>query len=301
MTDETTTPATEPTATPGPDSTREPETVPAAATPLAGRSVLVTRTRAQAHSLVDPLEALGAEVLAMPVLETVDPLDWTPVDAAIRDIGTYDWVVFTSTNGVDRFLHRFRELHGDHSALASTCMAAVGSATAHRMRAEGFPPQVVPEDFRAEGLVDEFREMGAEKCRRVLIPRAEEAREILPDALRDMGCHVDVVIVYRTAPAEPDPAVIARLREGSVDIVTFTSGAIASAFVDAVSSAGLDARDVMGRMTVASIGPVTTQALQRMGYEADVEANESTMGSLVDAVVRVSAGTDAAASTSAAE
>ncbi len=254
-------------------------------TPLAGCSVLVTRTREQAHSLVEPLEALGAEVLAMPVLETIDPADWGPVDEAIAHIGSYDWIVFTSTNGVDRFLHRFRERHGSYDDLASTCMAAVGSATAHRMRAEGFPPSIVPEDFRAEGLVAAFEELGAEKCHRVLIPRAEEAREVLPDALRAMGCSVDVAIVYRTAQARPVPGVIERLREGSVDVGTFTSGAIGSAFVDVVRSAGLDPSEVMAGMTVASIGPVTTTALETLGYRVDVEAAESTMGSLVEAVV----------------
>lgn len=256
-------------------------------TPLAGRSVLVTRTREQAHSLVDPLEALGAEVLAMPVLETIDPADWGPVDSAIHAIGTYDWIVFTSTNGVDRFFHRFREIHGDFDALASTCMAAVGSATAHRMRSEGFPPAIVPEDYRAEGLVAAFQELDAEKCHRVLIPRAEEAREVLPDALRSMGCDVDVVIVYRTTQAKPDPAILARLSAGHVDVGTFASGAMAGAFFDAVSSAGLDPHEVMRGMAVASIGPITTGALRKLGYEPDVEATESTMGALVDAVVRL--------------
>ena len=255
--------------------------------PLAGRSVLVTRTREQAHSLVEPLEALGAKVLTMPVLRTVDPEDWDPVDAAIATIGAYDWIIFTSTNAVDRFLHRFRELHGDYDALASTCMAAVGSATAHRMRSEGFPPEIVPEDFRAEGLIAEFAELDSEKCRHVLIPRAEEAREVLPEALRAMGCDVDVVVVYRTAPEEPDAAVIARLRKHKVDVVTFTSGAIAGAFLSAIASAGLNADEVMGRLHVASIGPITSEALRALGYDADVEAAESTMGSLVDAVVRV--------------
>ena len=255
--------------------------------PLAGRSVLVTRTRQQAHSLIEPLEALGAEVLSMPVLETIEPEDWGPVDVAIEEIGTYDWIVFTSTNGVDSFLHRFREMHGSYDDLASTCMAAVGSATAHRMRSEGFPPALVPEDFRAEGLVAAFGEFGSDKCRRVLIPRAEEAREVLPDELRAMGCSVDVVVVYRTTPATPDPAILARLDAGEVDVGTFTSGAMAGAFIDAVSSAGLDSRRVMGSMAVASIGPITTEALRRLGYEPDVEATESTMGALVDAVVRL--------------
>lgn len=260
--------------------------VPTGDRPLAGRSVLVTRTREQAHSLVEPLEALGAEVLTMPVLETVDPEDWGPVDAAIESVGAFDWIVFTSTNGVDRFLHRFREIHGSFDDLASTCMAAVGSATAHRMRAEGFPPAIVPDDFRAEGLVAAFRDLGAEKCRRVLIPRAEEARDVFPDALRSMGCDVDVVVVYRTAPAEPEPEVLARLRAGTVDVCTFTSGAIASAFLDAVAAAGLDGREVMDGTVVASIGPVTTEALRRLGVRVDAEAVESTMDALVEAVVR---------------
>ena len=253
--------------------------------PLMGRSVLVTRTREQAHSLVEPLESLGAEVLAMPVLETVDPEDWSPVDAAIASIGSFDWIVFTSTNGVDRFLHRFREIHGSFDDLASTCMAAVGSATAHRMRAEGFPPVLVPDDYRAEGLVAAFEALGAEKCHRVLIPRAEEARDVFPDALRSMGCDVEVVVVYRTMPAVPDPEVLARLHAGSVDVGTFTSGAIASAFLDAVTAAGLDGREVMRGMVVASIGPITTEALSRLGIQVDAEAVESTMDALVEAVV----------------
>ena len=254
-------------------------------TPLVGRSVLVTRTREQAHSLVDPLEALGAEVLAMPVLETIDPEDWGPVDAVIETIGTYDWIVFTSTNGVDRFLSRFRSQRGDYNQLMSTCMAAVGSATAHRLRAAGFPPELVPEDFRAEGLVEAFRDLGAIKCRRVLIPRAEEAREVLPDALREMGCDVDVVAVYRTAPAKPDPAVIARLKSKKVDVATFTSGAMAKAFIDMISAEGLDPHKVMDALLVASIGPITTAALNGLGFDEDIEAADSTMPSLVNAVV----------------
>ena len=263
------------TATPGTDL----------GAPLAGRSVLVTRTREQAPSLVEPLEALGAEVLTMPVLETIDPEDWGPVDAAIESIGTYDWIVFTSTNGVDSFFRRFRQMHGDYTDLESTCMAAVGSATAHRMRSAGYPPEIVPGDFRAEGLVDAFRELDLSKCRRVLIPRAEEARDVFPDALREMGCEVNVVVVYRTAPAAPDPAVIARLAAGTVDVVTFTSGAIAHAFLDVLESAGLDAHRVMGGVIVASIGPITSEALHSLGFDEDVEAADSTMPSLVSAVV----------------
>lgn len=252
--------------------------------PLSGRSVIVTRTAAQALSLVEPLEALGAEVLAFPVLETVDPEDWTPVDSAIANLASYDWVVLTSTNGIDRFLRRFKVAGGSREAILSVKFAAVGSATAEKLARHGLPPALVPADFRAEGLVEAFRALGAGPGWRVLIPRAEEARELLPDALREMGCEVDVVSVYRTQVAVPDPGVIARLREGSVDAVTFTSGAIARGFVSAIEGEGLDPRKVMDRLTVASIGPVTTDELTRLGYSADVEATVSTMSSLVDAL-----------------
>lgn len=252
--------------------------------PLSGRSVIVTRTLAQAKSLAEPLEALGAEVLAFPVIETVDPEDWAPVDAAIADLASYDWVVLTSTNGVDRFLRRFREVGGSRDAILGSSFAAVGSATAEKLARHGIPPKLVPEDFRAEGLVDAFRSMGAEPGCRVLIPRAETAREVLPVELRAMGCEVDVVVVYRTQAAEPDRAVLERLRSGTVDAVTFTSGAIARGFVSAIEGAGLDAGQTLGGMVVASIGPVTSDAIRSMGHAVDVEAAESTMGSLVDAL-----------------
>ena len=168
-------------------------------------------------------------------------------------------------------------------------MAAVGSATAHRMRAEGFPPAIVPDDFRAEGLVAAFQELGAEKCRRVLIPRAEEAREVLPEALRAMGCDVDVVVVYRTVPAAPDPAIIdAAARAAPSTSARSRRERSQPRSSTRSQSAGLDAGEVMRGMVVASIGPITTEALRQLGFEVDVEAAESTMGALVDAIVRTS-------------
>ena len=265
---------------PAPSATEE-----VAAAPLAGRSVLVTRTREQAHALVDPLEALGAEVLTMPVLDVVDPEEFGPLDEAIRGLGHYDWIIFTSTNAVDKFLRRFRVAGGSRDDLLSRCIAAVGSATAHKLRTHGLPPTMVPTDFRAEGLIAEFRELGSAKCRRILLPRAEEAREILPDALRELGCTVDVVVAYRTVPVAPDPKIIKRLREGSVDVLTFTSGAIAGAFLDAIRSKKLDPHAVMEGALVASIGPITSEALHKLGFEEDVQAADSTMDSLVSAVL----------------
>ena len=227
----------------------------------------MTRTREQARSLVEPLEALGAEVLAFPVLETVDPEDWAPGRRRDRASSPrYDWVVLTSTNGVDRFLQALPGGRG----LARRDSGHAGSPRSARRpprscAKHGLPPALVPADFRAEGLVEAFREMGAGPGCRVLIPRAEEAREVLPDELRAMGCDVDVVCVYRTQRAVADPAVVERLRAGTVDVVTFTSGAIARGFVSAMRVAGLDAEQVLGHLAVASIGPVTSEAIRDMG------------------------------------
>ncbi|MEI7815126.1 MAG: uroporphyrinogen-III synthase, partial [Coriobacteriia bacterium] len=121
--------------------------------PLSGRSVIVTRTLAQAHTLAEPLASLGAEVLAFPVLETVDPEDWGALDSAIANLASYDWVVLTSTNGVERFLRRFRAVGGSSDAIVGAKFAAVGSATAAKLARHGLPPALVPTDFRAEGLV----------------------------------------------------------------------------------------------------------------------------------------------------
>jgi uroporphyrinogen III methyltransferase / synthase len=156
--------------------------------PLAGRSVIVTRTSAQAAALAEPLKGLGAEVIAVPVIEIVDPEDWSSVDIAVAHLSDYDWVILTSTNGADRFLARVRE-HGlepaERLASAGVRVAAVGSATAERLTAAGVRVDTVPPkgDFRAEGLVDAFRNLGAGRdgCHwRMLVPRALEAREVLP-------------------------------------------------------------------------------------------------------------------------
>lgn len=254
--------------------------------PLAGRSVLVTRTRAQAPALVEPLEALGAEVLCMPVIEVVDPEDLAAVDGYLSNLASYDWIVVTSTNGVDRLLGRLESIGRGTDALAGAKIAAVGSATAAALRRRGLEPDFVPEDYRAEGLVEGFREMGVGAGTRVLIARALEAREVLPEALRAMGVHADVAITYRVVPVPPDPAIVARLREGCIDVAAFASGGTFENFLGAIEAAGLSASEVLGRLAIASIGPVTTAAVRRAGFGVAVEAEESTMPALVGAIAR---------------
>lgn len=252
--------------------------------PLAGCHVLVTRARHQAAGLVEPLEALGAEVLVAPVIDTIEPESWEPADAAIERLAGYDWVVLTSTNAVDRFTGRLAERGVPLEALAERRIAVVGSATAERLTELGITPALVPDDFRAEGLVSCF-EGEAMSGARVLVPRAEKAREILPEALRRMGAQVDVVSVYRTVPATPDPDVVGSLDAGEVDVVTFTSPSTVRHFLAWLGSAGLDPERVMATVASASIGPVTSEALRTRGHAVPIEAEVSTAEGLVTAIV----------------
>jgi uroporphyrinogen III methyltransferase/synthase len=252
--------------------------------PLAGRTIIVTRTREQARLLAEPLEALGAEVLTMPVLELGDPPDLSVVDGAIRRLEAYDWVVFTSTNAVDRFLAR--PALGDRAveALSGIKLAAIGIATAERMRECGLGPDLMPGEARGESLIEAFRELGVGAGSRILIPRALRAREVVPEELGAMGADVLVAPVYQTVTVPADSAVLERLREGTIDCVTFTSGAIARTFFSAVEEAGMDPHEVMGGVAVASVGPVTTGKLTALGFGADIEAPQATMAALADAI-----------------
>jgi len=252
---------------------------------LSGRSVVVTRAAEQAAGLAAPLEALGAEVLIMPVIAVVPPRDWVAADGAIQRLGSYDWIVLTSVNGVDAFGERLR-FHGLKIAdLACMRVAAVGSSTAARLRELGVEPAIVPDRFRAEGLVDALGEIGPEAGRRILVPRAEEAREVLPDDLRALGFQVDVVPVYRVVTASPPADVLDRVAAGEVSAVVFASGGTARRFVEVLANAGVDAPTALVAPVVVSIGPVTTEALHELGIAVDEEAAESTATAVVKAIV----------------
>lgn len=259
----------------------------AAEKPLAGRSVVVTRAREQAGSLVAALEALGADVIAFPAIAIVEPpeAELEKLHEAIHNLPSYDWVVFSSANGVERFFAHLVSADRTAEALTHVKIAAVGSATADRLRGYGVVADFVPEDFRGEGLVAGFRVMGAGEGWRVLVVRALEGRDLLQDELRALGADVDAVAAYRTVPAEPDPAVVERLRSG-VDAVTFTSPSTVKHFVAFLEAAGIDVGAFMAHTVAASIGPVTSDALRGRGFEPAVEAEPLTAAALADALGR---------------
>lgn len=252
--------------------------------PLTGRSIVVTRAAEQAVALAGALESFGADVLLMPVIAVAEPEDWGPVDEAIDSLGSYDWLVLTSRNGVDRFDGRLATRGLALASLADTRVAVVGSATAERLRECGVEPAVTPEEFNAEGLIEALRAAGVGPGTRVLVARAAEAREVLPDELRAAGCEVDVVEVYRLVTAAPPAGIVERLAAGDVDAVAFASGGTARRFAEILRAAGRFPDEVLRSVVIASIGPVTTNALREMGLRADVEASESTAFSLAEAL-----------------
>ncbi len=250
--------------------------------PLSGKTVVVTRSRAQAGELADRLEALGAKVLEFPTIQVIEPEDWGPVDAALRSAGSYDWIVFTSANAVEAVVSRLASIGLGTGALAGTRVAAVGPATAARCAGHGIAADFIPDEHRAEGLLEGLTQRGVGPGARVLIPRALEAREVLPETLRERGATVDVVPVYRTVRGAGDPVVLERLREGSTDVVTFTSSSTVRHFV-ALTSA-LDLGVALAGVLVASIGPVTSRTARDLGLEVGAEAEDSTIDGLVRAV-----------------
>ena len=237
--------------------------------PLFGRKVVVTRAREQASELVDRLHRLGAETVELPAITIDEPGDGGAAlrGAALR-VGHYDWVIFTSANAVERFCAR---LH-DARSLAGVRVAAIGPGTAGALRSFGVEPDLVPENFVAESLIEVFPFGNGE----VLLPRAAVAREVLPESLRAKGWRVDVVEAYLTRPAEPSASALAEA--GKADAITFTSSSTVTNFLHV---AGLDAVPPV----VVCIGPVTAETAREAGLTVDVVAEEHTIDGLVQALV----------------
>jgi len=243
------------------------------ASPLAGKRVVITRPRAQAGALAEKLAALGAQPIVFPTIEIAPMDDAGPLEAALRQLESYQWVVFTSANGVAAFWERLNG--GAGSGLGGLRFAAVGPATARALQKRGATAAFIPDEYVAESLAAGLGDVAG---RRILLPHAELAREVLADELRQRGATVDEIAVYRTLPAAPDPAGLAELKRG-VEAVTFTSGSAARNFA---ALAGLPAAGP--RPAVACIGPVTAAVARQAGLPVDVVAAEFTLDGLVAAL-----------------
>jgi uroporphyrinogen-III synthase/uroporphyrinogen III methyltransferase/synthase len=248
------------------------------ALPLAGRRVLVTRAAHQAGKLSEGLRTRGAEPVEVPVLEIQPPADLAPLDRALRELDTYDWLILTSANTVRAIA--WSNLLDKISGLK---VAAVGEATAAAARQSGLPVAVVPETYVAEALVDCLADQVAGK--RILLARAEIARDVIPDALRAAGATVDVVDAYRNGLPSAAPELLRAALEKGIDAATFTSSSSVTHLADAARAAGI-AFPFAGVRAV-SIGPITSQTLRELGWEPAAEATVSDIPGLIDAVGRV--------------
>jgi uroporphyrinogen III methyltransferase/synthase len=254
--------------------------------PLFGKRVLVTRAQEQASKAAALLRDEGAEALVVPAIAIGPPSDPAPLARAVAALraGAYAWAAFTSANGVERTWSALEAAGGDARAFGAARIAAIGPATAEALARRGLRADVVAREFRGEGLAEDMlAAMAAPGAVRVLLARAARARDALPDALRAAGCQVDVVAAYETraAPREAIEAVAAELDAGRVDAVTFTSSSTVEHLCDAL---GARAASLLGRIRVASIGPVTSETARARGLAVAVEAVEYTVPGLIRAL-----------------
>jgi uroporphyrinogen-III synthase/uroporphyrinogen III methyltransferase/synthase len=240
----------------------------------------------QAGRLSEELRALGAEPVEVPVLEIGPPVSLEALDGALRRLDRYDWLILTSANTVGVLAERAKGLGIELSRAAPTNVAAVGEATAAAARKVGLDVTFVPVSYVAESLVHELA--GRVKGQRILLARAEVARDVIPDALREAGAEVDVVDAYRNVMPEDAPERLRQALAGGIDAATFTSSSSVTHLAEAVRRAGV-AWPFAGVQAV-SIGPITSQTLRELGWEADAEANPHDIPGLVAAVVRVFCG-----------
>ena len=257
------------------------------ARPLSGKRILVTRPREQAAELVELLEGMGAETIEAPMIRILPPDDYAPLDDACARAGTFDWIIFSSTNAVDVFMERLLRTPHDLRALGGVKLCVVGSATAERLRQHGLKVDLTPAEYRAEAVVRAIREAVDVRGLKVLLPRSDIGREVIAHELRKLGAEVTEVVAYRTVVAEPEregePDIYRMLLDRSIDVVTFTSASAVRNFVKVVGAE--PAADLLRTTIVASIGPVTAEAAAQCQIETTILSPQHTIPALVDAIV----------------
>ena len=250
--------------------------------PLMGRSIVVTRSREQASDLVKRLSDLGAECLECPTITVVPPDDLKPLDMAIENLSSYDWMMFTSVNGVNFFFNRLFEKNNDVRALNNIHTAVIGPATAKRLFDFGLKSDIIPESYRGESVVKAFARKDI-SGKRILLPRAKEARQVLPLELRKMGAVVDDITAYCNQAVKDDAdIVLKRLKERTIDMITFTSSSTVKNFRALLPSEGL--KRLMQGVSIASIGPITADTARDLGFDVHIVAESYTIVGLCEAI-----------------
>jgi len=259
--------------------------------PLSGLRILVGRARHQASALSSGLSKLGAQVIEIPFIEIRPPRSYKPLDSALKNIATYDWLILTSANGVEAFWNRLKKKHLTKKHLLHLKIAAIGPATKSAIEAHGLHVDVVPKEYLAEAVVRSLWRKVAGK--RVLLARAKVARDVIPRELRKLGGQVDVVEAYETVLPQSSRM---RLRAVLADpkrrphLITFTSSSTARNFVQLLGKNAWRGRALSDsrrgpRPRFASIGPVTSATLRELGLPVDLEAEKYTIPGLIHAIV----------------
>jgi uroporphyrinogen III methyltransferase/synthase len=252
--------------------------------PLFGKKVIVTRTRSQASLLSERLAALGSEVIEIPTIEIVSEKADKQLETAFSH-GPYDWVFFTSYNGVDEFAAFLERAKKDSRIFGKAKVCAIGPETAKGLRALGVRPDYIPPQFIAESIIRHFRHLRRKGVAspRALILRAKKARDVLPEGLKRSGFMVKIIDLYDTIIPKGSKERLGQVLGGKVDIVTFTSSSTVENFINLL---GNDYRSKLSGVRFASIGPITSRALRKFGLKASMEAKVYTVEGLIDAMVK---------------
>jgi uroporphyrinogen-III synthase len=267
------------------------------ALPLAGKRILITRAAHQAGEFLDRLAETGAEAESLPTIAVVDPTSWNDLDEAIRKLreqsagrfqtSFYEWVFFTSVNGVEWFFKRVRELGFDLRLLGGTRVCAIGTATAEALLNRDIAVDLIPREFKAEGVIESFLETHGGPDRvagvRVLLPRARVARDVLPVELRKLGVQIDIAETYQTVkPAIDVEQWKKRLLAGEFETITFTSSSTVSQFAELFE--GCPVTELLARTRVACIGPITGDTARKLGLTVDIQPTEYTIPALTRSI-----------------
>lgn len=249
--------------------------------PLFGKGIVITRPEKQADDLAQLLTKQGANPIFFPTIKIVPSPDWRKLDAALRKIDKYDWIIFTSANGVQFFFKRLMEKGKDIRDLSGIKICCIGPATAKQVEARGIKVDLVPDEFIAEGILDSFAAMNL-RGKKILIPRAAKARDILPQGLKKKGASVDVVTAYQTLNSGKKKEAFEELfAENKVDVITFTSSSTVTNFVEIMGTN----YSLPPHVQIACIGPVTAETARKTGFDIDIQQDEYTMEGLVNSLI----------------
>ena len=250
--------------------------------PLFGKRVLVTRAREQSQSLSEKIHELGGESLEFPVIKITRPKRQAFLDQSLRHLHEYDWIIFTSVNGVKFFFSRLRELKIDIRQMGKAKIAAIGPKTAEALWEKGLLVDVIPEEYQAEGLIESLRHQ-VKAGEKILLPRANIARKILAVKLAEMGCEVTDADAYDTETETGNVSeIVEGLREGTIHVITFTSPSTVRNFVRSLQTVEKDVPSLLKGVHIVCIGPITAQTAGELGLKVDGIAKEYTIEGLVE-------------------